>query len=30
MAQYEIDELVAKLLGSDRDWTSFTDLVKNV
>ena len=30
MAQYEIDELVAKLLGSERDWTSFTDLVKNV
>lgn len=30
MAQYEIDEIVAKLLGSDRDWTSFWELVKDV
>lgn len=30
MAQYEIDEIVAKLLGSDRDWTSFWTLVKDV
>lgn len=30
MAQYEIEEIAAKILGSDRDWTSFKDLVEQV